>query len=395
MLTEREEALDGRRRSAQDAYATLPDTYRRNDPLSASALADAKLLAEQRDSELRKMTDELGDVQLSLQEMRQERGELEERRNTEVVKPAEMVRAQLIRATARSQEAARLTEQPAASSFSGSFDVAEEARWAADVVTQVRALVAACRTEAATQTEKARTVRDRITLVLHEAGAADESELEKNHRKLVGDIAIEEEQHDTALSELPLSTELERRIAAARPVVSGLRELHRLLADGKFPAAVVRRRQRALLGAASDLLSSMTGHRFSFASDFRVVDNELGLPRDVRTLSGGETFLASLALALGLVELTSRGGARVEALFLDEGFGTLDANALDEALDALARQAGEDRLVAVISHVRSVAATVDDILLVTKNFTGSQARWLTAAERDQIVTAEMDRGLLE
>jgi exonuclease SbcC len=393
-LTEREEALDGRRRAAQDAYASLPDMYRRNDPLSMSALADAKLLAEQRDSELRKLIDELGDAQSSLHEVRQERGELEERRTTEVVKPAEKVRAQLIRATARSQEAARLTEESAVPSFPGSSEVADEGRWAADVVAQVGALVAACRTEAATQAEKAQAARDCIMMALHDAGAADESELEKRHRKLVGDIAIEEERRGTALSELPLSTELDRRIAAAQPVVSGLRELHRLLADGKFPAAVVRRRQRALLGAASDLLNSMTG-RFSFAADFRVVDNELGLPRDVRTLSGGETFLASLALALGLVELTSRGGARVEALFLDEGFGTLDANALDEALDALARQAGEDRLVAVISHVRSVAANVDDILLVTKNFSGSQARWLTAAERDQIVTAEIDRGLLE
>ena len=60
-----------------------------------------------------------------------------------------------------------------------------------------------------------------------------------------------------------------------------------------------------------------------------------------------------------MVELAGRGGGRLEALFLDEGFGALDANSLSEALDALGRQAETGRLVAVISHLRSVAEAMD------------------------------------
>jgi ABC-type hemin transport system ATPase subunit len=73
----------------------------------------------------------------------------------------------------------------------------------------------------------------------------------------------------------------------------------------------------------------------------------------------------SLALALGLVELAGRGGGRLDALFLDEGFGSLDANSLSEALDVLGRQAETGRMVAVISHLRSVAEAMDRVLAVT------------------------------
>lgn len=111
-------------------------------------------------------------------------------------------------------------------------------------------------------------------------------------------------------------------------------------------------------------------------------------------MSGGETFLASLSLALALVELTSRGGGRIEALFLDEGFGSLDTNVLGEALEALTHQAGGGRLVAVISHMRDVAENFDNVLMVIKTVGGSQARWASSTERDQLVTDELTAGLL-
>jgi exonuclease SbcC len=72
----------------------------------------------------------------------------------------------------------------------------------------------------------------------------------------------------------------------------------------------------------------MSEDRFTFSEDFRIVDGHTRQPRDEEALSGGETFLASLALASTLVELTYRGGGRVEALFLDEKFGSLDTNVL-------------------------------------------------------------------
>lgn len=128
-------------------------------------------------------------------------------------------------------------------------------------------------------------------------------------------------------------------------------------------AYVVTRKQQTLLAVATELLGSMTGNRYGFSKEFEIVDRLTGLPRGVKTLSGGETFLASLALALGMVELAGRGGGRLEAL--DEGFGALDANSLSEALNALGRQAETCRLVAVISHLRSVAEAMDRVLAVT------------------------------
>ena len=136
----------------------------------------------------------------------------------------------------------------------------------------------------------------------------------------------------------------------------------------------------------------MTGNRFGFAGDFTVVDRRAGEARPAETLSGGETFLAALALALALVELAGRAGGRLEALFLDEGFGSLDADALDLAIEALVSQAREGRMVAVISHLRTVAESIDNVLYVEATPEGSSARWLDAAERSAL--ALDDAGLL-
>lgn len=108
-------------------------------------------------------------------------------------------------------------------------------------------------------------------------------------------------------------------------------------------------------------------------------------------LSGGEKFLASLALAL--VELHPRGGPRLGSLFPDEGFAALDVATLDSALEVLRAQAGGDRLVIVISHLHAVAEAVDDVLWVQRDPAGSTARWLTSAERNELVQADLASGL--
>jgi exonuclease SbcC len=138
----------------------------------------------------------------------------------------------------------------------------------------------------------------------------------------------------------------------------------------------------------------MTGNRYGFAEDFRIVDRISGQPRGAKTLSGGETFLASLALALGLVELAARSGGRLEALFLDEGFGSLDADALQEALGELERHAAAGRLVAVISHIRAVAENIESVLRVTYRPEGSQVLPVKGTEREEFITQEIEQGLL-
>lgn len=107
-----------------------------------------------------------------------------------------------------------------------------------------------------------------------------------------------------------------------------------------------------------------------------VIDHYNGTQRPVRSLSGGEQFLASLCLALGLSEEIQReaGGIRLETLFVDEGFGTLDEECLNKAVGALS-QIADSRMVGIISHVESLANRIDQQIQVRKDpAQGSRAR---------------------
>jgi exonuclease SbcC len=123
-------------------------------------------------------------------------------------------------------------------------------------------------------------------------------------------------------------------------------------------------------------------YRLGCENDFYVIDTWNGdEERSVRTLSGGETFLASLSLALALSEqvrslsLTER--ARLDSLFLDEGFGTLDEDSLRVVVDAIEQLGGDGRLVGVITHVRELAEQFPRIE-VEKSPRGSQVRLVSA-----------------
>ncbi|MFB7998839.1 SbcC/MukB-like Walker B domain-containing protein [Streptomyces sp. NPDC056002] len=136
------------------------------------------------------------------------------------------------------------------------------------------------------------------------------------------------------------------------------------LTDGKFLGHLTDLRTRALLAHGSELLQQLSGGGLGFAIDFDVVSLASNIPRSSRTLSGGETFQASLALSLALMEMHGRSGTRLESLFLDEGFGTLDTASLESALQVLRDHVGGGKLLAVISHLRPVAETVQDVLWV-------------------------------
>ncbi|MBA3745190.1 MAG: hypothetical protein H0X00_20070 [Sporichthya sp.] len=102
-------------------------------------------------------------------------------------------------------------------------------------------------------------------------------------------------------------------------------------------------------------------------------DSWTGVDRDTATLSGGETFLASLALALGLADVVcaEAGGARLESLFVDEGFGSLDSDTLDEVMDVLDGLREGGRIVGVVSHVAELRQRIPTQLHVRKHETGS------------------------
>jgi exonuclease SbcC len=112
--------------------------------------------------------------------------------------------------------------------------------------------------------------------------------------------------------------------------------------------------------------------------ELEVFDEYTGYSRSVSTLSGGESFLASLALALGLADVVQAhsGGTYLETIFVDEGFGTLDPEALEEALKALLELQSSGRLVGIISHVPELRDRLDARLEVLPTDKGSVARFV-------------------
>ena len=97
---------------------------------------------------------------------------------------------------------------------------------------------------------------------------------------------------------------------------------------------------------------------------FRVKDDFFGEPRRTSNLSGGEKFLVSLAFALGIAEYASR-NVRVDSLFMDEGFGTLDADTLECVLDCLRAQERSGKMLGIITHVESVVESITQRIELT------------------------------
>lgn len=111
--------------------------------------------------------------------------------------------------------------------------------------------------------------------------------------------------------------------------------------------------------------------------DLMVYSYITGKSRDVRTLSGGESFQAALSLALGLADrIEERSGAvNLEMMFVDEGFGTLDDNSRNQAVKILKNMAGGSKLIGIISHVSELKQEIEEQLIVTKDENGSKVRW--------------------
>lgn len=151
-----------------------------------------------------------------------------------------------------------------------------------------------------------------------------------------------------------------------------------LRADG-FEAWLLEEAIDTLLDGANELLGELSGDAYSLGASGRVIEvvdhRNADERRSVKSLSGGETFLVSLALALSLgrrlVEMSERGGAALEAIFLDEGFGTLDAETLDTVAAVVTELASRGRMVGLVTHVKDLADQIPVRFHVDTSPTGS------------------------
>ena len=144
------------------------------------------------------------------------------------------------------------------------------------------------------------------------------------------------------------------------------------LTDRKFPSYLLEAQRRLLSKIASEKLVDLTGHySFDEGGEFQIVDRRTGDVRSPQTLSGGETFLASLSLALALAEAVSLEGGQLGCFFLDEGFGSLDSESLDLALEGIEALAVPGRLIGLISHVPGMQARLEDLIVLERDADGS------------------------
>jgi exonuclease SbcC len=188
---------------------------------------------------------------------------------------------------------------------------------------------------------------------------------------------------------------IEDKLAALAPLTERADQIRQVaeLANGNganqyrmtLSSFVLAARLEEVAQAASERLLTMTAGRYSLAhSDARkgnakaglsllACDSWTGVDRDTATLSGGETFLASLALALGLADVVTAeaAGTPMEALFVDEGFGTLDEETLDEVMNVLDGLRAGGRIVGIVSHVAELRQRIPAQVHVAKGRHGS------------------------
>ena len=193
-----------------------------------------------------------------------------------------------------------------------------------------------------------------------------------------------------------LESALKERISTAREYALINRLYTRL--SGKVSGAkmdietfVQRRFLEKILVSANKRFSSMSAGQFELriyelekagaginkGLNLMVYSYITGKSRDVRTLSGGESFMAALSLALGMADqIQERSGAvNLEMMFVDEGFGTLDDNSRNQAIKILKNMAGGSKLIGIISHVSELKQEIDEQLVVTKDEKGSRVNW--------------------
>ncbi|WP_179396277.1 AAA family ATPase [Lacticaseibacillus absianus] len=316
---------------------------------------------------------------------------------------AELTRVTTTQAELRQQQADALAANAQAQQ---AFEAALTTRFGADARAQFDALRARLTERAAlqAQVEAAQTARTRQTALLTHATAqigtqpepdvaalataksaaaatlaaaqaqqAAATQLAETNRQLVATIEADYAQNQQAMDEAAAMADLFE-------VVNGNND-----AKLSLERYVLRAYLQRVLTVANTRLQTLSAGRYIFTLhqdpgshrndsglEIDIYDDQIGAARSVHTLSGGESFIAALALALALGEVIQQesGGVSIDALFVDEGFGSLDSTSLATAMDALESLEGQSRMIGIISHVTELRESIPDQLQVIPTGTG-------------------------
>lgn len=227
----------------------------------------------------------------------------------------------------------------------------------------------------------------------------DLSELELQKKALETDCENKRKQYEEAAYRHQGNQRILKRVTELLKGKDSLSEEMKVIrslndaANGKihFQTYILRQYFKKIIQAANKRLAKMTTNQFllkcrelnstglgEVGLDLDVYNPMTGRSRDAHTLSGGETFLASLAMALGMADVVQNtvGKTHLDTMFIDEGFGSLSEEVRNTAVKVLLELAGDWRLVGVISHVTELKEQIPSKLIVTKGSHGSSVKWV-------------------
>ena len=405
------ERADDAGRAATDLAASRARLAELEAAIAAAdrAQADAASGIAQTQSTIAEIDEQAEALERALDKLRAGHATLEQRiaaltSTTAVLEHADAAQSALEQAAARTAEARRQLEQALPAAGFSTETAAREALLPAPVATSLETAIRAGQDEAARIQELF--AGEDLALAAAERAAGD----------LVSDAALEELKTESSAAE----RKAREAVLAAGLAENSLRTLGRIAGDYAELAAAGRepRDRAALLAAvadaakgggdntyrmslnsyvlaarleqvavaASERLIGMSDGRYTLQHTdakaargaksglgLEVVDEWTGQRRDTATLSGGESFMASLSLALGLADVVQHesGGVDIETLFVDEGFGSLDEQALEQVMDALEGLRDGGRVVGLVSHVAEMKQRIGTQLQVVKGRNGS------------------------
>ena len=379
------EAREGARKAAQDALLAL-EKAKHDFILKSQKLLQLHEDAERLNMEIAECATKLeGAPELSAVETILERKKAERRERAEALAKAneELVNARLALASAKEKgESAKELRMLAEARFleslkTGGFASVEEAETLSRKYGDPER--ARERVERYKETYAALRARHRELAEIDYSSVSEEAwsvfserlrEAEENGRRTARLLALKRDELSRGERDLERKRTLEKGLAEAKRKAEIFERLKKLFEGNKFMEFVAEEYLQTVAENASGRLLTLTGGRFFLRYDggFFVGDNfNGGNMRGVYTLSGGETFLVSLSLALALsAEICARSLRPIEFFFLDEGFGTLDERLVDTVMDSLEKLKGEHFSIGIISHVEELKHRIGRKLTVKK-----------------------------